>query len=119
MCANIFSFKVFENIYFDNSHRHNTDCLCLYVSIFFHRCQYPTSFLSLSLIPLPSLCTECSLKLVFFSQFIASHALHVGDRLVYGHSYWLPPFSERPIKAQYWRGRSSTVLKLLEKKQNI
>ena len=37
----------------------------------------------------------------FFSQFIASHALHVGDRLVYGHYYWL---------AIFWTTNNSPVL---------
>ena len=62
--------------------------------------------------------TMCSLKIVFFSQFIVTHPLHVGDRLVrvYSHSYWLAISRKTNNSPALARGRGCKVLKILGKK---
>ena len=67
--------------------------------------------------------TGCSFKIVFFSQFTATHSLHEGEQsnssdlrfectgTVFGR-----PFSVQPIAAQWWLGRGRKILTIFWKK---
>ena len=68
--------------------------------------------------------TGCSLKIVFFSKYPATHPLHEGDQLiwseiwVYSHPYG-SPFPVQPIAARSLRGRGRKILKILGNKHYL